>query len=113
MTTEFQKFRGRVLDVETLIENFAGQLCQKRLPEYLQPGQPLGLLRVVDPLELPVEVSATVRLALKVGTAVDVELLDVDHLLLVVERDLLEEDAEGQLLLDQGELEPAVRPSFC
>ena len=39
MTAEFQKFRGRILDIETLIENFAGQLCQKRLPEYLQPGQ--------------------------------------------------------------------------
>lgn len=39
MTAEFQKFRGRVLSIETLIENFAGQLCQQRLPAYLRPGE--------------------------------------------------------------------------
>lgn len=49
--------------------------------EYLQAGQPLGVVRVLDPLELVVEVSGTVRLALEVGRTVDVEFLDVDETL--------------------------------
>jgi len=49
-----------------------------RVGEYLMAGQPLGLLREVGRLELEVEVTGKVRLALSVGTAVNLELLDVD-----------------------------------
>ena len=49
-----------------------------RVGEFLQPGTPLGVLRVTNPLELRVEVAGSVRLALSTGQTVDVELLDVD-----------------------------------
>jgi RND family efflux transporter MFP subunit len=49
-----------------------------RVGEYLTAGQPLGLLRQVDRLELEIEVAGRVRLALSVGESVVVELLDVD-----------------------------------
>ena len=46
--------------------------------EFLAPGQPIGTLREVDELELPVEVSGAVRLALSVGQEVEVDVLDAD-----------------------------------
>lgn len=49
--------------------------------EYLSPGAPVAELRVVDPLELEVEVPASVRQALVTGTEVEVELEDIDPVL--------------------------------
>jgi RND family efflux transporter MFP subunit len=46
--------------------------------EFLQVGQPIGTVRVVDELELEVDVDSSTRLALAVGDPVQVELLDVD-----------------------------------
>jgi multidrug efflux pump subunit AcrA (membrane-fusion protein) len=46
--------------------------------EYLQTGQPLGLLRAIDQLDLEVEVAGFVRLALCRGQPVTVELLDAE-----------------------------------
>jgi len=64
--------------------------------EFLQVGQPLGILRDIATLELEVEVSGHVRLALVAGSAVEVELLDVDPTLTRVPREL-EGCAIGQL----------------
>ncbi len=46
--------------------------------EYLRTGAPIGELRVLDPLELAVEVPAEVRLSLRVGDSARVEIVDVD-----------------------------------
>lgn len=54
--------------------------------EYLHIGQSVGLLRVIDPLELTVEIPGRLRLALEVGAGVSVEILDVDESAARIER---------------------------
>lgn len=49
--------------------------------EYVQPGTPVVEIRIVDTLELEVEVSPALRLLVKVAEKVPVTLLDVDSAL--------------------------------